>query len=354
MLSKVALSLLWACSLPGVLLAQEVELDETQALQRFRWIVQGSYLRSQHGIPEPDVNDVALAHLGLSSTDTKVCGYACLALESLAREELMKKVPAATRQQIADQLADLLDGEHAEAADFASRAIDSLCDHGHLDPRIARKSVSAGLALLLSEDFRDRKRGAHLLRDLDKVLGDSGHISFARTLLVALERYPESDAEEGRLTRQILRRCLGNTRPVDARLSREIALLLLADLGAPADFGQSYLRGQCLVSLGRHAHALQGESRDAAFAQLDESLLDGDLVYMPTSGVRSPLLHWGNHGLVLATPWLTREQVEQVLVTLAKARELAPGWGAREAEGDFTSLFGPLEKALAQRQTQIR
>ncbi|MEC7583957.1 MAG: hypothetical protein VYE77_06535 [Planctomycetota bacterium] len=352
--SVVALSLLLVCSLPGALPAQDAEFNEEQAQQRYRWIIKGSYQRGRNGIPEPDVHDVALARLGLSSANNIVCGYACLALESLAREELMKTVSPKARQEIADQLADRLDDEHEETADFASRAIGSLCEHGHLDPQIARKSISAGLGLLLSEDRRDRKRGAHLLRDLDNVLGDSGQISFARTLFLALERYPGTDDQEGRVTRQILRRCLGNTRPVDAKLSREIAGLLLAELAEPTRFGPFFQRGQCLVSLGRHFNSLQDESRDAAFARLSEGLLDRDLVYMLTSGVRSPLLHWSCQGLVLAAPSLTAEQVEQALAMLAKARERAPGWGAREAEGDLASLFGPLQKALTERQAQIR
>ena len=352
--SVVPLSLLLASFLPGALPAQDTEFDEGQAWQRYRWIIRGSYQREKNGIAEPDVHDVALAQQGLSSTDTGVCGYACLALESLAREALMKEVPAATRQQIADQLAGLLDDEHQDTANFAARAIDSLCEHGHLDARIARKSISTGLGLLLSEDANDRKRGAHLLSDLDKVLGDGGQISFARTLLLSLERYPETDDRSEIVTRRVLQRCLGNTRPVDAVLSREIANLLLADLAEPTGFGPVYQRGQCVVSLGRHFQSLDGEEADAAFVRLHEGLLDGELVYMRTSGVRSPLLHWGCQGLVLAAPSLTSEQVEQVLASLVKARKLAPNWGAREAEGDFASLFEPLGEALAQRQAQLR
>jgi hypothetical protein len=129
----------------------------------------------------------------------------------------------------------------------------------------------------------------------------------------------------------------------DAKLAAEVSATMLGDLERGDSFGATYEAPQALACVARHIDALGGDARKRAVDALVTAIGDRGMLYMVTSGVRSPQRHAGGEALVAAWPQLREPERQRARDAVDAIRG---GWIDLTAE-DRKSIFDPLDAAMA-------
>jgi hypothetical protein len=307
------------------------------------------YQRSQHGVPEPGPDDVALCRRAMASTNDEVRSHACLALEQMVAAPFFGELPPVDRAGLVRPLLAALSSGHGDTSEWSVRALRRLAAKAYLPAEGVRAALAQGLDLVTREDVEARRRGALLLEALTAREVPADRLQIARTLLLALDRYPRSGDEDDRSKTARTTCCgvLARIPGVDATLAGELAARFLRDLRVCDAWGFHYGRGDALQGLGRQFAHLRGGQREETLAVLLAAVGDPELEYMRTSGVRSPLRHRGHEALVPAVPAMTQPECERARARVSDARRAA---AAKKDATDVAGIYDEVEAALAARR----
>lgn len=362
---KTLLALLTTC-LP--LAAQD--FDVAKAAARLRLIGMGDYILKQGGHPPMAAADVDLCLQALGErSDEALLTKACRALRQLAGKEFFAAVPPATRGKLVTALIGLVphadDGVGSAAVAVIER-IDAV--RGGDDKRSpwltgpqVRRLVSAGLGVATRKERSLQFRAANLLRCLADDAGPQMHSEMNRTLLLAIEKHApkiQPTPSEPTPGSHALKRALAMVPSTDASIAASKAQLFLADLGTVKGSHWSvYGVDDCLQGLARCVPALAGELRGQVLGALGKAAGNPEYAFMLTSGVRSPLQHYGISALAEAVPHLSAAELQAAQTAVEAYRQkvkkaVAASDDARSTpnKADLRSLFRAFDTAVKARR----
>jgi len=351
----------WAWCFVGILVSlcvavtAQQPIDPDAARQRLELVAAGSYQIGLQGASPPGPDDVGLCCRALAHADVGLKVAACRAVAHMASIPFFRDLPPAQRHELAVLLIAELGGEHGPLADAAGHSVRRLVySDGLLERRDLHSAIVQALGMAQDDDVEVRRRAGLLLAEIAARGDENIRQQVARTVLMALERYPakRDDGEREEIARALLRTVLTRFETVDSKLADDLAALFLADLASGEEWGFRYGRSDALRGLGHVFNALRQPLRGAAFGALRDCVGAEDLQFMTTSGMRSPQRHHAHEALAFAARGFTMAELEAIeeLASAARQRDEAAGMDDMDVRG----IYETLETCLRDRRKQLK
>jgi hypothetical protein len=373
--SRVCLGLAGCLLIPATVLAQAAPApwNADKALARIRLICLGDYLIKKGGHPAVGPADIELCHRALRDDgDDGLVIAGCRGIGVLSRRAFFGQTERRRLDEIVDLLIRKLRDGNSQVAHSAGRALISFDTQPApgkdtrkrlLSAPQCRRIVSQCLASVISKDPATQWRAGSLLRAVVDDVGAQVHVEIARTLLVAIARLAKRelpDAKKEKRALDSLKSALAVVPAPDAAIGREMATLFLVDARRlAANHWSIYSAADCLRALANCVPVLEGEPRTAVVEFLHDAARDDKLLFMTTSGMRSPFHHHGVMALMQAVPVMTASELASAAKTVRALRERfearmqKAGRGIAFNQKDLDSVFGGTDAVFATRRKAL-